>query len=758
MIDSWFSASLVDALGWTILHSLWQASLLAGILWAVSRIPRGVSARTRYRLAFGTLLGQFVWSLITFFGLYEPVVAVAYESAPPAFYLFAEAPMEAATPAAADTSLLFWVVIVWIVGAMIGALRLCWSFGRVRRMQRRARMAVPPEFAELVQVLANRLDLRASFRLGISDRISGPALVGHLRPMLLFPVAVINQLSLEEAEVVILHELAHLKRKDHWWNLLQCLLEVIFYYHPVIWWIGARIREEREHCCDDLVIGAGSDQITYAKTLLFFAQLRQQPASALALAGKSGGLLGRIQRFINQQNIPYQMKSRLFLLPLITLVALLTTAAYVPTLPEAEEAAESTLPLTEVAAPARLRPRALPGVTPPNDLHLTEAMHVATDSLPMGRHQVSTFRNGKSTEVIVEDGEIKELKIDGETIPPAEYGQHEAMVERMLGQPGPAEQYREYRQPRGRIEWYEIDGQGDTLTHKLMERHFQGMDNQMRGMEFHFEDMQDQMEGLRFHFEQLSDSNSFFFEDMSEQLREQFENMDIEMENIFQFDDETDGIFRWNGEDGGVFRFDFDGDTTFFNLDSTFSKSFNFYFDNDGQPLMPGQGLEDRSTREELQLRGYKRRVEEQDLDLRELDAMIERLEARKAEQMRRMESRDEVMRERNEQIRERRQDQERSLRRAYSVERERAREARERARGRSANPDYQSLIDQLQSEGLVDLKKDLRKIDMTESSLKINGKKTSAAAHQRYLEIFKQRYGNTLGDKFSVTVKIDED
>lgn len=742
MIDSWFSAPLVDALGWTILHSLWQASLLAGILWMVSRIPRGVSSRLRYRLAYGTLLAQLTWSLATFFQLYEPVTTAESAVVTTPFYLFTPPVTEVTGPVPQETSLLYWVVIVWMVGALVGAVRLCWSFGRVRRMQRRARMAAPEAFARRVATLADRLDLRTNFRLGLSDRISGPALVGHLRPVLLFPIAVINQLSPEEAEVVILHELAHLKRKDHWWNLLQCLLEVVFYYHPVIWWIGARIREEREHCCDDLVLGTGSDQITYAKTLLFFAQLRQQPASALALAGKSGGLLGRIQRFIHQQNIPYQMKSRLFLLPLITLVALLTTAAYAPST-EAETApTKTTLPLAEDIAPA---------TSPAPDRLPPAFIDSPADSLPRGRHQVSSFRNGESTEVTVEDGEIRSLKINGETIPPSEYDQHQDMVERMLGQSGsgrmtlqfPAvrgymKSYRispegdtlesnlwEDRQPRSHIEWYEIDKEGDTLTHKRMGRRYELRDAFPKDLELRFEDL-------------------------TEKLRKHSENMDFEMEKIFQLDEDTDGMFRWNGESGGIFRFEMDGDTTFFDLDSTMSKSFNFYFDNDGQPMMPGRGLE-REYAPDRELR-------EEDLDLRELDQMIEKLERRREERMLRLEEQQEELRERRQRLEER----EKNLERTYE-ERLRQREEMNRARGyareseRASSPDYQRLIEQLQSEGLVELKKELRKIDVTESSLKINGKKTSADAHRRYLEIFKQRYGNTLGDKFSVTVKMKE-
>ncbi|MEM1358858.1 MAG: M56 family metallopeptidase, partial [Bacteroidota bacterium] len=446
--------NLIEGLGWTILHSLWQAVLLAGVLWLASRAI--ASARKRYWLAYGTLLAQLLVSLATFCWLYEP--AAALSTVPTAEVLYALfLSVEHGDTGWNPNALLFWVVVFWVVGLLIGTIRLGLSFGRVRRMQKAAQAAVPAAFRQRVTDLASRLGYYGPLNIGVGALIDGPALVGHFKPLLLFPLAVVNQLSVEEAEAVVLHELAHLQRQDHWWNLLQCIIEVVFYYHPVVWWIGARIREEREHCCDDIVLHHGPGRLAYAKALLYFEEHRTTPTTAVALTNNPTGLLGRVQRFLHQQNLPYQMKSRLFLLPLFALIALVTTAAYHPA-EETVEPAPAVTPAIVVnlnAAPTSpdLAPAAAPEL-------LVATTQMEPDSLPQGRHQVSSFRNGKSTEVTVEDGEIKSLKIDGKTIPPTEYEEHEPMVERLLGG-------NELRS-RGRI------NEGD-------------FEDRFRGFEFHFD-------------------------------------------------------------------------------------------------------------------------------------------------------------------------------------------------------------------------------------------------------------------------------
>ncbi|NJB84391.1 beta-lactamase regulating signal transducer with metallopeptidase domain [Lewinella marina] len=432
MLDPLLGTAGLYAAGMTILHSFWQASLLALSLWLFARWA-GSTAHSRYRLGCALLLGQVVVSVFTFLQYYEP--AGAPVAGPSAAYFLASVPEVVARPDyfwSAD----FWMsalVVSWVVSMLAGTLRLGWSYGQLRQLAATAEpvneTGLYAVLYEKVRQLADRLGYSGALRLGISDRISGPMLVGHLKPVLLFPLALVNDLTTEEAESVILHELAHLRRYDHLLHPLQCLVEIIYYYHPAIHWIGERIREERENCCDDLVLLHGPGRLPYARALLYFSEHPPAATAALSLTN-GGGLLARVRRFIDHQEIKYTMNSRLLLLPLLALLTLVATAAYVP---DGETVTvESTLPFP-----------------------VTEPALAAPDTLPPGNHQVTKISNGKTTRLRVEDGKIKELELEGRSVPPEEFPAHEETAEELLGMKDHQNHFRV-----GPLHYY---GPGDSL-------------------------------------------------------------------------------------------------------------------------------------------------------------------------------------------------------------------------------------------------------------------------------------------------------
>ena len=715
------NAAIVEALGWTILHSLWQATLLAGLLWLGSRLTR--SARARYGLAYGTLLAQLAASLITFSWLFEVDVAetVFTAVAPMMFTEFSETGTTTAwwNPG----MLLFWIVVFWAVGLIIGTIRLGISFGRVRRMQTSVERAVPDQFRATVVALAQRIGYQGPLHLRISAELGGPALIGHLKPLLLFPVAVVNQLSTEEAEAVILHELAHLIRKDHWWNLLQCVIEVLFYYHPVVWWIGARIREEREHCCDDLVLRHGPGRLAYAKALLYFEHQRATPATAVALTNNPSGLLGRVKRFLHQQNIPYQMKSRLFLLPLLTLIALVSTAVFSP----AEKTFDAVAAIGETAAEAvgtaiENRPlsslASFPPFSAPASAPKIATLSPAQDSLPSGRHKVTSYRNGSSTEVVVENKAIKELIIDGEVIPESEYDEHQAMVERLLGTSEKKTHFEGWNwsdEEGGRANVYRLKSLRNLRSLESLE----GLENleQLKSLEG--------LEGLEGTFFNLEGGN---WEELGERLGEMGDKISRSLDGIIEFH-----------QDGRVMRFNLDTDIDpfFFDTDSL-SKGGSFRFNSDSDVW--------ELNREAIR----SGRAHDKESEIREMETMIERLERRKAQMQRDL--------ERAERDGDRAAvDRERSVRDRERMLREEEREVRDRERmERDASPDYESMISQLQREGLLEGNDPLKKLFIGDGKLKVNGKKASGEAYQRFLKIYKKRYGKSLAESSSIKVTIN--
>jgi len=149
----------------------------------------------------------------------------------------------------------------------------------------------------MVAGLRSRMGLTASVRVLISAAADGPSVIGWIRPVILLPAATVLGLSAAQLEAVLAHECAHIRRYDYLVNLLQSLVETVLFYHPAVWWISARIRHERELCCDDLAVRSCGDVLCYARALASLERLRVA-APSLALGASDGSVLYRIERLV----------------------------------------------------------------------------------------------------------------------------------------------------------------------------------------------------------------------------------------------------------------------------------------------------------------------------------------------------------------------------------------------------------------------------------------------------------------------------
>jgi hypothetical protein len=151
----------------------------------------------------------------------------------------------------------------------------------------------------MVARVGRHLGVRRPVRVVISSRTHGPATLGWLRPLILLPPATAMGLTPQQLEAVLAHELAHIRRHDYAANILQMVVETLFFYHPAIWWASKRIRVERELCCDDLAVASCGDVLCYAQALTTLARLRvTMPSMAVGVTG--GPLLHRIQRLLGE--------------------------------------------------------------------------------------------------------------------------------------------------------------------------------------------------------------------------------------------------------------------------------------------------------------------------------------------------------------------------------------------------------------------------------------------------------------------------
>jgi TonB family protein len=286
------------AFSFALLRFVWQGSVVAAGLWVVLRTLRSRSANLRYAICCSALILLAALPLATTWLLYQPpwtaiVTRGANEVSVPV--LIATTQGEARR---ADWLALLeaWAVPIWSFGVLLFSARMVWGCRQVAVL-RRTGHAVERSVLTRIEALSARMGVARPVKALISLFPNGPGVVGWLRPVILLPASALTGLTPQQLEAVLAHELAHIRRHDYLVNLLQMVIEALLFYHPAVWWVSSRIREEREFCCDDLAVRACRDAAAYARALSTLEHLcPSTPAPALASTG--GPLLERIRRIL----------------------------------------------------------------------------------------------------------------------------------------------------------------------------------------------------------------------------------------------------------------------------------------------------------------------------------------------------------------------------------------------------------------------------------------------------------------------------
>ncbi|MEQ8765793.1 MAG: M56 family metallopeptidase [Planctomycetota bacterium] len=302
---------LLLAVGLASLHALILGSLALAIChWTKSASGRGRVLAVSVVLMLLALpwAGIRTWSFDEG-GSHEPFV---FEGSPAPEVDVADS--KVAAPSAGSTSIVVaaedplpWQAILagaYLVGLGFMASRQVTGIVAAQRL--RARASSPPEgLLQRLEDLARRLGLPRVPRLGLSEHVKLPVLVGVFRPMILLPAALASGLSPAQLEAVLLHELAHLKRFDAWILAMQRVLETVLFFHPVVWWVSRRLSDERELGCDDLVLQSGTTALDYASAMTEVASASlptRRGALGLAFAERRPSKLRRrIERVLNWQ-------------------------------------------------------------------------------------------------------------------------------------------------------------------------------------------------------------------------------------------------------------------------------------------------------------------------------------------------------------------------------------------------------------------------------------------------------------------------
>ena len=316
--------AFATAFGLALVHSLWIGALLFTTVRALLPFLPGPTAR--YKLAYGALLllgGTFV---VTYAMVYDPKPVcenlLVTGTSLPIISLPAATPevgwidwFSGQLPAFAP-----WLSILYVLGFLPASIRLIAGQYTVHQLGSRGLSDLPAGWAERLGDELSRHPATRRVRCFLSQHAGEVMTLGFWSPVIVFPVALVNELTPEMARTILLHEIAHLRHYDHWLNYPQQILKTFFFYHPAVYALCRIIDQEREHRCDDWVAGRCDDRRTYATALVAVARTSHNPQIPLAMSATKTPFSNRIQRLFlgEKRNKDGQVTFSVLLLALLT--------------------------------------------------------------------------------------------------------------------------------------------------------------------------------------------------------------------------------------------------------------------------------------------------------------------------------------------------------------------------------------------------------------------------------------------------------
>ena len=306
---------LVENLGWTLLHLVWQGALI-GCATALALLAlRRADPRQRYAVACTALLACLLWPAT------ELALRVQGTHMVSAQMRFADAMLVNAVNGASGGLLaliqaqLGYVVAFWCVCAGVLTLRMGLGLLWIRRAARIERGHPPCQAA--IDRLASQFRINRPVRLAVVERLDSPLTAGWWRPVVLVPATLLTCMPPALLEALLAHEMAHIRRHDYLLNLVQNVIEILLFYHPAVWFISRRIRLERELVADQLAARHTGQPRHLAQALAALEQAQfAQPGLALAASG--GQLLTRVTQLLRPERQALNWKAALPVFALAT--------------------------------------------------------------------------------------------------------------------------------------------------------------------------------------------------------------------------------------------------------------------------------------------------------------------------------------------------------------------------------------------------------------------------------------------------------
>ncbi len=460
---------IINALGWTILHSVWQGIVIVCLLFLLLFFFRYHQSKLRYNLSVFSLVLILALCILTFVSNYRDIGQAGFITAPSAInslngndisaqqidfsnYKFLSG--EVINSIAGSIPGKFpYMITIWLLGVMIITIRLTGGFFRTQRLRNSCLYEIPADFQLKFRRLIDRMQVRKLVCICESTLISVPMVIGYFKPLILLPFSAVTHIPCEQLEAIIAHELAHIRRNDYLVNIFQSVMEALLFYNPAVWIIGYQIRKEREHCCDDMAVSFSCDRITYAKAL---ASIHEIPVKhsfpLLALGLKRYPLLSRVFRILKQSKMKTNLRGKilagLLLIAAIFIILLNTGGTNISFSSNHEDmirmdnpgmAIEQIVSQRQIDSLPEIRVNVNPRVEPKPKIYInpvikSEFFQDTTLKVKDNIVQRTFMKDGKEMNIRmkIEHGAVTELYVNEERIPEAEFGQYQAEIDKTL--------------------------------------------------------------------------------------------------------------------------------------------------------------------------------------------------------------------------------------------------------------------------------------------------------------------------------------
>lgn len=316
LINNLISDHLMHAIGWTIVHSLWQAAFVALVMSIYLNRYQKERSVVRYRIALSSLYIMLGLSIITFCVHYfNPGVHGSQ-----VVHSAGSIDITGISGSHYIQDLTFglvhhfdFITTMWITGMVVFGIKLIGGYAVIKRYELSGQEINDSKVHVILNDLLDKMNLDKSVRVLESAKVYTPMMLGHIKPVILLPLGIINHLELNEVEAILAHELSHISRSDFLQNILQSFIEIMYYYHPAVWWISANVRAERENCCDEEAVRLCGSAMNYAKTLVKIEEMQSYriPSLAIPMARNKNNLLNRVSRILHQPQNKSQIKEKL---------------------------------------------------------------------------------------------------------------------------------------------------------------------------------------------------------------------------------------------------------------------------------------------------------------------------------------------------------------------------------------------------------------------------------------------------------------